>query len=95
MFASVRRYHNVPDIDRLKDMCEEGLVPIFRRNPGFRAYYGIGSGTDLVTVSLYDSEESARASAKQAAEWIASLDEGLMPPASDTLNGEAKLVVTA
>ncbi|MCB2010250.1 MAG: hypothetical protein KDF64_06570 [Geminicoccaceae bacterium] len=88
MFVSVRRYHNVSNIDELRALAEDGLVPVLKENPGFRGYHVVVNGGDLVSITLFDSKTSAMQSNEQAAEWVKKLSSEHMPPVSDTVTGE-------
>ena len=53
------------------DRARDGLLPIFRQQPGFIAYEGVGAGADtVISVSAWQSAEQAEASARQAADWV-------------------------
>lgn len=55
----------------VSDRAEAGLLPIFRRQPGFVAYEGVGVGTDtIISLSTWQSAEQAEAAARQAADWV-------------------------
>lgn len=48
----------------------EGFVPLLRQMPGFRSYYLLDGGPDvLITISRFDSADEAFASNKKAADW--------------------------
>ncbi len=48
----------------------EGLLPIFRRQPGFVDYELVGTGDGVVSISHWESREQADAGADAAAEWV-------------------------
>lgn len=50
----------------------EGLLGIFRAQPGFRSYELIETGSGLVSVSHWDSSKQADAASSVAASWAAS-----------------------
>jgi heme-degrading monooxygenase HmoA len=50
---------------------QEGFVPLVRQMKGFRGYYLINGGPDvLITISVFDSADEAIASNEKAADWI-------------------------
>jgi hypothetical protein len=71
MYASIRRYRVTGSAKELAQKAESGLVPIFKKNPGFVAYYVVDGGDGLLaSVSVFDSAEAAHNSNKQAAAWV-------------------------
>jgi heme-degrading monooxygenase HmoA len=56
-------------IERVRS--KDGMVEVFRRQPGFIAY-GIGVTEDdfLISISIWDSAEQADAATAVAAEWV-------------------------
>jgi heme-degrading monooxygenase HmoA len=72
MFASIRRY-NVKhrSAEELTRRVEEGFLPLMRQIQGFRSYYLVDGGPDvLITISLFDSADEAFASNEKAADWV-------------------------
>ena len=72
MFASVRKYKvrrgSVPE---LAQRVQDSFVPLMRQVQGFRAYYLLDGGPDvLVTISIFDSADEALASNEKAADWV-------------------------
>ena len=46
-------------------------MPLMRRMPGFRGYYLLDGGPDvLITISVFDSADEALASNEKAADWV-------------------------
>ena len=49
----------------------EGFVPLIRQMPGFRSYYLLDGGPEvLITISRFDSADEALASNEKAADWV-------------------------
>lgn len=72
MFISVRKY-NVKrgSAGELAQRVENGFLPLMRESPGFRGYYLLDGGPDvLITVSIFDSADEAFASNEKAANWV-------------------------
>jgi heme-degrading monooxygenase HmoA len=72
MFASIRRYKvrrgSVPELAK---RVQDGFVPLMQQMQGFRAYYLLDGGPDvLVTISIFDSADAAFASNEKAADWV-------------------------
>ena len=49
----------------------QGLLGIFRKQPGFRSYELIDTGNGLVSVSHWDSSKQADDASRVAASWAA------------------------
>jgi hypothetical protein len=50
---------------------QEGFVPLLRQMPGFRGYYLLDGGPDvLITISMFDGVDEAVASNVAAADWV-------------------------
>jgi heme-degrading monooxygenase HmoA len=72
MFVSVRKYRvTQTSIEELAQKVEEGFVPLVRQLKGFRSYYLLEGGPDvLITISMFDSADDALVSNEAAAEWV-------------------------
>lgn len=72
MFTSIRKY-NVKrgSAEEYARRVQEGFVPLLRQMPGFRGYYLLDGGPDVViTISMFDSPDEAVASNVAAADWV-------------------------
>lgn len=49
----------------------EGLLPSFKRQPGFVDYNVVAADGKLISISTWESMEQAHAGTKQAATWVA------------------------
>lgn len=72
MYAAVRQYElgagSVKDFMRVVD---KGLAPRLSEEPGFVGYHVVASGADeVVSVTLFEDEESAARSNELAAEFV-------------------------
>ena len=72
MFTSIRKYTvkrgSAPE---LAQRVQEGFVPLVRQIQGFRGYYLLDGGPDvLITISMFDSADEALASNEKAADWV-------------------------
>jgi heme-degrading monooxygenase HmoA len=72
MFTSIRKYgvrHG--STEELARRVQEGFLPLLRQMPGFRSYYLLDGGPDvLITISRFDSADEAFASNEKAANWV-------------------------
>jgi heme-degrading monooxygenase HmoA len=72
MFTSIRKYTvRRGSAEELARRVREGFVPLIRQMPGFRSYYLLDGGPDvLITISRFDSADEAFASNEKAADWV-------------------------
>ena len=71
MHARIAKYTFSGDIQEIGRKAEEGLLPIFQSQPGFKAYSVAASDEKIISFSAWDSSESADAANAAAAEWVA------------------------
>jgi len=72
MFSAIRRYTvKQGTVEELIGRVQEGFVPIVRNMPGFRGYYLVNGGPEvLIAISVFDNADGALASNEQAADWV-------------------------
>src|SRR3954470_23910080 len=72
MFTAIRKYKvRRGSAEELTRRVQEGFLPLLRQMPGFRSYYLLDGGPDvLITISRFDSADEAFASNEKAAEWV-------------------------
>jgi heme-degrading monooxygenase HmoA len=72
MFSSIRKYTvKRGSVEELARRVREGFVPLVRDMKGFRGYYLINGGPDvLITISVFDSADEAFVSNEKAADWV-------------------------
>jgi hypothetical protein len=71
MHGRIARYRISSDPHELARKAEEGMLPIFQAQPGFRAYNLAVSDDMLISMSAWDTIEQAEAATPAAAKWIA------------------------
>lgn len=71
MHGRIARYRISGDPHELARKAEEGMLPIFETQPGFRAYILAVSGDTLTSMSAWETMEEAEAASPAAANWIA------------------------
>ena len=71
MHGRMARYAFSGDAQELAQRAEEGLLPIFQAQPGFKAYSVIASDGEIMSFSAWDSAEQAEAANVAAAGWVA------------------------
>jgi heme-degrading monooxygenase HmoA len=71
MHVRLARYRWSGDLDALIRRAEEGMLPKFEAQPGFRAYSIASAGDEFYSFSVWDTEEAANAANASAAAWVA------------------------
>jgi len=71
MHGRMARYTFSGDAQELARRAEEGMLPVFRTQPGFRAYSLIESDGEIISFSAWDSAGAAEAANAAAASWVA------------------------
>jgi hypothetical protein len=89
MFVVIRKYAAGARADEVARRVGEGLVPILRQQPGFRAYYAfVGEDGRPVSVSIVDSQATAIAANERVREWVAANMADLIPDPPEVAMGE-------
>ena len=72
MFSSIRRYTvRQGTVEELIRRVQEGFLPILRNMPGFRGYYLVNGGPEvLIAISVFDNADGALASNELAADCV-------------------------
>ena len=72
MFTSIRKYTvRRGSAEELAQRVRVGFVPLMRQVEGFRGYYLLDGGPDvLISISMFDSGDEALASNETAATWV-------------------------
>ncbi|MDH4103507.1 MAG: hypothetical protein OEW52_00745 [Thermoleophilia bacterium] len=70
MHGRMARYTFSGDAQELAQRAEEGILPIFEAQPGFRAYSVIASEGEIMSFSAWDTAEQAEAANAAAAGWV-------------------------
>jgi heme-degrading monooxygenase HmoA len=71
MHGRFARYTYTGDIHEITQKAEQGLLPIFQSQPGFKAYTVSESDGEIFSMSAWESAEAAEAANAAAADWIA------------------------
>ena len=72
MFIAVRRYRvRRGATAEWAKRVQDGFVPLIRELAGFRGYYLLQGGPDVViAISMFDSADEALVSNEKAADWV-------------------------
>ena len=71
MQARMARYTYTGDVDELARRAEDGILPILRTQPGFKAYSVMSSNDEIISFSAWESEADAEAANATVAGWVA------------------------
>jgi hypothetical protein len=71
MHGRMARYTFTGDSHELARRAEDGLLPIFEAQPGFKAYSVIVSDGEIISFSAWETAEQAEAANAAAAGWVA------------------------
>jgi hypothetical protein len=72
MFIAIRKYRvRRSSIDEWAQRVRDGFVPLMRELPGYRGYYLLEGGPDVViAISMFDSADEALVPNEKAADWV-------------------------
>jgi hypothetical protein len=65
------RYSFTGDAHEIAREAEDGMLPVFQAQPGFKSYSLVVSDDELLSFSAWETPESAEAANAAAADWIA------------------------
>jgi hypothetical protein len=89
MYAVVRRYEGVSDSQKVRQVAEEGFVPIISQMPGFVAYYHIDAGDGvIVSTSVFEHKDAEEQSTYRAGELVQEHLAPLVPNPPQVTAGE-------
>jgi heme-degrading monooxygenase HmoA len=91
MFAAIRYYQaDPPSIDEVVRRVQEDLVPLLRDMQGFVSYFVLLPSEreqDIVSVSVFEDQQSAEESNRKAAEWVVQNLSELLRPTPEFAGG--------
>ena len=71
MHGRVATYTYTGDALTIARKAEEGILPVFRTQPGFKAYSVFASDEKIISFSAWETAEAAEAANTKAADWVA------------------------
>lgn len=71
MHARLATYRFSGDPHELAARAEQGILPIFQAQPGFRAYSVATGDGEILSMSVWESRADAEAGNTAAAQWVA------------------------
>jgi quinol monooxygenase YgiN len=92
MFAAIRHYQaGPPSIDEVVRRVQEDFVPLIRDMRGFVSYLILVPSeweADIVSVSVFEDQQSAEESNRKAAEWVVHNLSELLWPTPEFASGQ-------
>ena len=92
MFAAIRYYQaDPPSINEVVRRVQEEFVPLIRDMRGFVSYFILLPSEreeDIVSVSVFEDQQSAEESNTKAAEWVVQNLSELLRPTPEFANGQ-------
>jgi hypothetical protein len=89
MYIAVRRYEGVSDSQKVRQLVDEGFVPIISEMPGFVAFYWVDAGDGVVaSTSVYEHKHAEKQSNIEAREFVQEHLAPLMPNPPQVTAGE-------
>lgn len=70
MHARIARYTYKGDAQDLARRAEDGMLPIFQSQPGFKAYSLVQTNGEIISFSAWESAGDATAANAAAAQWV-------------------------
>lgn len=89
MHAVVRRYRGASALNDLLAQRSQDVERLLSDVPGFVAYYAIGAGDELATVTVCDDQVGTQESSRRAAEWVRQNLTGATMAPPEITEGEA------
>jgi hypothetical protein len=89
MYIATRRYEGVSDSQKVRQLVDEGFVPILSEMPGFVAFYWVDAGDGVVaSTSVYEHKDAEEQSNIEAREFLGEHLATLMPNPPQVTAGE-------
>jgi heme-degrading monooxygenase HmoA len=92
MFAAIRYYQaDPPSIEEVVRRVQEEFVPLIRDMRGFVSYFILVPSEreeDIVSVSVFEDQQSAEESNRKAAEWVVQNLSELLRPNPEFASGQ-------
>lgn len=92
MFAAIRYYQaDPPSIEEVVRRVQEDFVPLIRDMRGFVSYFILVPSEreeDIVSVGVFEDQQSAEESNRKAAEWVVQNLSELLRPTPEFARGQ-------
>ena len=71
MHARIAKYAFTGDAIEIARKAEEGMLPIFQSQPGFKWYTIVEAGDEVFSFTAWESADAAEAANDLSAQWVA------------------------
>jgi hypothetical protein len=71
MYARMARYRFIGDPRELARRTQESMLPLFQDQPGFVSYSVMATKNEVLSFSIWETEEQADAANKVSRDWVA------------------------
>ena len=86
-FVIVRTYQPSGSLVDLQQALSQGYAPLLAQQPGFVEYLVFGNGSLVVSVTVFEDQQSEETAATQVADWVSQNLAPLLPSPGETLSG--------
>ena len=93
MYVVIRKYDLVPGtVEEFIQDVQKSLVPVINRVPGLREFSMVEvADNEVVAISIFDSLDDAKVSARQTAGWVAEHTELFFQGFSKAMAGQVRV----
>jgi heme-degrading monooxygenase HmoA len=71
MHGRIATYTYTGDAHDIARKAEEGILPVFETQPGFKTYSIVATDEKIISISAWETAEAAEAANAQVADWVA------------------------
>ena len=94
MHARMARYTFIGNPQELAQKAEEGMLPLFESEPGFKGYSITSSQGEILSFSIWETAEQAEAANAISRDWVADNIEMGQIELKESRTGEVLLSTT-
>ena len=94
MHARMARYTFIGNPQELAQKAEEGMLPLFEAEPGFKGYSITSSQGEILSFSIWETAEQAEAANAISRDWVADNIEMGQIELKESRTGEVLLSTT-
>jgi quinol monooxygenase YgiN len=96
MYAVIRKFNRMRSPEEAARRAEAGLIPILRQSAGFRGYYVVRSGDEMiVSITMFDTQDAVQDAHLRAVGWIKDNLSDLVDGEPEVISGEVVISATA
>jgi hypothetical protein len=89
MYAVIRKFNRMRSPEEAARRAEAGLIPILSQSPGFRGYYVVRSGDEMiVSITMFDTQDAVQDAHLRAVGWIKDNLSDLVDGEPEVISGE-------